>query len=294
MPPGDVGDTRVQDIAAWITGHEGWILGVLTIISIIIIWRFNAVRPGGLDAGKRDVKPVPFVMWLFAAATTWLALGLGAAAPEKLGLIEGTPVHDQAVQLLLANLTAAVIGSGLVWFVAREAPEGGTRPGWPDVPIGVGLFLVIYPLVALAGQIGLWTMRGMGAVEQDRMAHETLRLIAQHRGDAWMWVLVGVLVVLVPIAEELIYRVFLQSALRRIFPGPWMSVVLTSMLFTAVHLPAIPEGGEYALASLFVLSLGIGASYERTAKLGVPIAMHASFNALNLAMAFLIEPVAQG
>lgn len=269
-------------------------LASLTILSIIIIWRLNAVRVGGLDAGERDVKPIPALMWLFAAATTWLAFGLGAAAASEYTGGQDTPLRDEAVRILLSASFGAVVGCGLLWFVGREAKDAGVRPGWADLPIGIGLFFVTYPLVALAGLVGLWTSRGMDTVPQDRLAHETLQLIAQHRGDAWMWVLVAVLVVLVPLVEELIYRVYLQSAIRRLIRSPWLSVILTSLLFTAAHLSVLPQGGEYAVAPLFVLSVGIGASYERTGKLGVPIAMHASFNAMNLLMAFLIEPMAQG
>ncbi|MBZ0173192.1 MAG: CPBP family intramembrane metalloprotease [Phycisphaerales bacterium] len=290
----DVGEARVSDIASWLVEHQSWVLTVLTILSVIIIWRFNAVRVGGLDAGERDVKPIPALMWLFAAATTFLAWGLGAqAAVEVLGFT-GETIRDRAVQTLVSNAVAALVGLGLLWFVAREAKDAGVRPGWADWPIGIGLFFVIYPIVALAGLVGLWTTRGMDTVPQDRLAHETLQLIAQHQGDAWTWVLSAVVVLLVPLVEELIYRVYLQSAIVRLIRVRWLSVILTSLLFTAIHWPILPEGGRYAMAPIFVLSVGLGAAYERTGKLGVPIAMHASFNALNLLMAFLIEPMAQG
>lgn len=268
-----------------------WVLAVLVTVSCFVIWRLDAVRPGGLEAGGRDVRPIPGPMWLFASVTTLLALGLGAGVFAEWGLMNKAPVRDEALKAMASSALACVVGCGLLWFVAKQAPSAGVKPGWLDTPIGVGLFLLVYPLVMLAGMVGLWVARGVGAVDQDPMAHETLRLIAQHRGDAWMWVLIGVLVVLVPLVEELIYRVYLQSALLRLVPSRWTAVVLTSLLFAAAHWTIVPDGGKHALASLFVLSVAIGAAYERTGRLLVPVSMHASFNALNLAMAFIIDPM---
>ena len=50
------------------------------------------------------------------------------------------------------------------------------------------------------------------------------------------------------------------------------------------------EGGAvegvpyYALAPLFMLSVTMGLAFERTKHIGVPIVMHAAFNALNIAL----------
>ncbi len=48
---------------------------------------------------------------------------------------------------------------------------------------------------------------------------------------------------------------------------------------------------EHAVAPLFALSVALGASYERTGRLGVPIVMHGAFNALNLAIALFFVPL---
>lgn len=286
-----VADARVGDIAAWLNRHSGWVRAVLVTVSCFVIWRLDAVRPGGLEAGGRDVKPIPGLMWLFASMTTLLALVLGARVFAGWELMNRAPIRDEALKGMASSVLACIVGCGLLWFVAKQAPSAGVKPGWLDTPIGVGLFLLVYPLVVLAGVVGLWVSRGVGAVDQDPLAHETLRLIAQNRGDAWMWVLVGVLVVLIPLVEELIYRVYLQSALLRVVRSRWTAVVLASLLFAAAHWTILPEGGKHALAPLFVLSIAIGAAYERTGRLLVPVSMHASFNALNLIVAFMIDPM---
>lgn len=292
----------VEEVVAWINTNTALVMGILGLISMIILWRVKVLRVGGLDAGDRDLKPIPVFMWLFAAAATYYGLLLGSAAAAELIANTATVVpegeaaapmtaKDQALITVMSSGMGALFGVGILWFVRRQATESGTKPDWVDLPLGIGLFVVVYPLVALAGILGHWVARGFDTVAQDRLAHETLQLIVQNKGQGWNWVLIAALIVLVPIAEELIYRVFLQSAILRIVRSRWTAVLLTSLLFAAAHWTALPEGGKHAIAPIFALSVALGASYERTGRLGVPIVMHASFNALNLAMALFFEPL---
>ena len=237
------------------------------------------------------MKPIPAIMWLFASMATFFMLVLGGTAASTIPMLEDAPIRGQALQLTVSFGIAAVFGIGMLWFVARQAGDAGVKPGWADPGLGVCIFLLIYPLVALSALIALWIARGVGAAGQDRLAHETLQMIGQHKDDPWVWLLIGVLVLIVPLVEELIYRVFLQSALLRAVRSRWLAVVLTSVLFVAAHWTVLPEGGKYAAAPLFVLSVSMGAAYERTGRLGVPIMMHGLFNALNLALAFMIDPM---
>lgn len=264
-----------------------WVLLGVFVFSIILVWRLGVFRAGGLEAGNRDVKPIPAIMWLFASMTTFFALALGAAAAGEIGWLKSAPIKGEALRGTLSAGAGALVGLGLLWFVAQKAPNSGSRPQWADWPLGLGLFFAMYPIVAVIGLAGLWVARGFDTVQQDPLAHETLRLIAQHRGDPWMWALIGVLIVLVPLAEELIYRVYLQSALLRLLRSRWLAVLLTSVLFVAAHWAILPEGGKHAVAPLFALSVAIGAAYERTGRFGVPVAMHGAFNAFNLLLAFL-------
>lgn len=286
-----VGEMTIQDMARWVAEHQGSVTLGLSVVSVFIVWKYRVLRVKGLDAGGRDVSPIPAVMWLFAAAATLFAFLLGQDAVRAFGLTGNGAIGDEAIRVLASAGTGAIFGSGMLWFVGRQAGNAGVKPDWADVPIGIGIFASIYPLVVLGGIVGTWIARGPDAVDQDPLAHKTLQLIAQNRGDPWIWLLVGVLVILVPIVEELIYRVYLQSSMLKLLKSRWAAVLVTGLLFVAMHWPVLPEGGKHAVVPLFLLAVSMGAAYERTGRLGVPITMHACFNAMNLLFAFMIEPI---
>ena len=64
--------------------------------------------------------------------------------------------------------------------------------------------------------------------------------------------------------------------------SPWGSIIITSFLFTFMHIGAADWQG---LPSLFVLSLGLGWIFTKTGRLIAPIIVHMLFNGFNLLMA---------
>jgi membrane protease YdiL (CAAX protease family) len=294
-PADGVEDMTLADMVRWADEHTPIVMGVLGLLSVVILWRLRCLGPGGLNAGERDVKPIPAPMWIFCGIATLLGFYLGGQfGYEIVGPIEGdgTP-RDQAIMTIMATGIGSLFGAGILWFVHRQAPESGTKPDWVDLPLGVGLIIVVYPLLALAGIAGHWIARGFDAVPQERIAHNTLQLISQNMGDEWNWVLIAAIVLLVPVVEELIYRVYFQSAFLRLVKSRWVAVFLTSAVFVIAHWNVLPPGGKHALAPLFALSVALGAAYERTGRLGVPVVMHAVFNATNILLAFVIDPIAE-
>lgn len=100
-------------------------------------------------------------------------------------------------------------------------------------------------------------------------------------------VLIIVLAVSVaPLAEEFIFRFFLYGVLKR-YVGRAVGVLVSSLLFAAVHAHAP------SFAPLFVLGTCFALAYEWSGSILVSMTMHAFFNALTLtALAYpeLIQP----
>ncbi len=78
-----------------------------------------------------------------------------------------------------------------------------------------------------------------------------------------------------PLAEEVIFRGYLYPVLKR-FTEPVFAAIIVSVIFAIIH------HNVAALAPLATLSILLIISYELTASLWVPIAIHSLFNGVNL------------
>lgn len=114
-----------------------------------------------------------------------------------------------------------------------------------------------------------------GAAGDDLAPQEIVRFLRD--ADSWRDRLsvVGMALVVAPLAEEFIFRGYLYGVGKRLF-GPVPALVLTSLLFAAIH------GHIGSLPALFMLAVCFVAAYEKTGSLLVPIAAHSMFNALQV------------
>ena len=89
---------------------------------------------------------------------------------------------------------------------------------------------------------------------------------------------------LVPAAEEILLRGFLQTYIKR-FVSIKFAIPITSLIFAVLHF-SDSQGMQNIdiLASLFVLSCFLGYIYERQNSIWAPIALHWTFNAATILM----------
>jgi membrane protease YdiL (CAAX protease family) len=93
--------------------------------------------------------------------------------------------------------------------------------------------------------------------------------------------------VVVPIAEEIIFRGVLQTGTvhllgHRKIGRRWLAVGVVSLAFAVIHPP-------FSWPTIFVFALALGYVYERTGNLIAPIVMHAVFNTIQISLALLID-----
>jgi membrane protease YdiL (CAAX protease family) len=144
----------------------------------------------------------------------------------------------------------------------------------------VALVLMWPVLMALGNAAGMIVSLLRGE-ELSRIAHSTLQLLHDGPADRWR-VLMGALVVIgAPVLEEVMYRGLLQRTIIATGMRAWPAIVITSLMFAAMHINAAQP---HAVVTLFVLSLVFGWAFQRTGRLIAPIAMHVAFNAANLAL----------
>jgi membrane protease YdiL (CAAX protease family) len=179
------------------------------------------------------------------------------------------------------------VPTGLALLYSLGAGAADMRLRGRDAPWGLLAFVLTVPLLVVTSIASVWAATQIAGSPPPQIAHTSLEkiLAGLSSGDLWAYGLIAGVVVGAPLVEEALYRGLLQTAILRLTARPYVSIVITSAVFTAIHIPAVPPHG---LAVLFVLSLALGVAYERGASLMVPVVMHAAFNAANVAMARLV------
>ncbi|MBP7275560.1 MAG: CPBP family intramembrane metalloprotease [Kiritimatiellae bacterium] len=174
--------------------------------------------------------------------------------------------HGAALALIFraASRAGGSIGSRLGWN-----PHWGRAAG-----AGVWGYLAVFPLVISAGFIWRVVLE-YGGVEIET---QSFLQIMVHPRNPWLQAyLVFTSVVLVPVAEELLFRDVLLPFLTRRF-GLIAAVLSCAALFAVLHFNVA------AFLPIFVLGLGLGSLYALTGHILAPVMMHTLFNGVNLAL----------
>ncbi|HAS13222.1 MAG TPA: CPBP family intramembrane metalloprotease [Acidimicrobiaceae bacterium] len=143
-----------------------------------------------------------------------------------------------------------------LWTTLRDAPVG--------LAIGVACQLVLVPLVTLP--IFIFT-----DTDQEALEAPARELTDKAQGPGVL-VLVLVVVVAAPLAEEVFFRGMLQRTLARHLPI-WPAMLITSVLFGISHFQALQ------LPALAAFGLVLSVLAHRTGRLGPSIWAHVGFNA---------------
>lgn len=197
----------------------------------------------------------------------WLLLVVLAAQAVRSGL-------DRAAGWDLLCFHGALAG-GILWRArGKVRPFGAPLPGRAIAAQAAVRWLAILPVLWFAAFAWQLLLRAAGHVPELQLA---VRLLLA-TGDPWLragFILVAV--TLVPFAEEALFRGLLLPLLVR-RTGAAAGLALTAVGFAALHADA---GTFMALA---VFSVALSLAHVRTGSLWVPVAMHALFNAANLAL----------
>ncbi len=282
-------DVAVEEASVPATTEPGALASILTVAVLVVLalgalacirrWRLLAMprEPGG----RIPVDP------FFGGIAFLLAYAAGMlAASVPAGLLR----PDDAWSRLAIGATAnAVQWAAAVALLASRAFRDGPSPISSTrraVEAGaIGLLLAL-PIVFATGTLLGVILPLIGFPKTPEVSHETLRLVLEKREWLFTAVTFAHVVVLVPIAEEALFRGLLQPSLRASQSGVAAAIAITSVVFTAIHWPSLPPDGRVSgLAMLLVLSVALGVLRERTGGFLAPAVAHAIFNALNVALA---------
>lgn len=261
-------------------------MAALSPVAVFVLWKRDVIRPGSLARrGRRGTGALPWWFFLVCAVMTLLVGGVlggmvGAAVAEG----RGDALRD-AVGELCGSIGSVVVGVILLRLVGTVRQGGRAAEGFElgvrgrDVAQGVAAFLCIMPLYVASSMLAEWVSWMLNGTHAPEIAHKTLVEIRENPASLISGMLILGAVIGAPIAEELMFRVFLQSAVLGLVRRTWWAVFLTAAIFAAVHIGSLTAGAGFALVPLFVLGLGLGVAYERTRRPVVPMIVHMLFNA---------------
>ena len=262
------------------------ITAAVAILAIgLVVWR-RWYRLRG-SAWVRPVSPA-LGLGLFIGMFVLGALGVTVARRMVLGdasadAVTDLPLADHA-RILMGHAAGQALAVVIYLWLCRTG-GGRARPTiHAAVATGLLTMIVVWPIVAGTSMVTSSVARVIQGGPVDAIAHDTLAQLAESPAGPWLVVMSIQVVLVAPLLEEVMYRGLLQRTLTSLDLGRWTGIVITSVVFVTMHVGA---ARWHALPALFVLSLGFGWVYERTGRLAAPIAMHITFNALNLGLAWL-------
>jgi uncharacterized protein len=201
------------------------------------------------------------------------------------------PTTIEPAMLLLAAVGGQLIGlAAALLYVRRRridlrAVVGVTRAAPRLILLGAGLGVGM--LVAASVVVSV-LMRLTGSEQQpDQFLLDELT-----RGGASTFLAFVAAVVLAPLAEELLFRGLLFTALLR-RRSLHVAALVSSVVFAIVHVD-VAVSQPLALVGLTLVGLVLAYAYHRTGSLLVPIAGHAAFNGVTLVLALVGEQLMAG
>lgn len=189
------------------------------------------------------------------------------------------------------TIGALVANSVLLWlflvgvpmFATRVKGRGPVRDlGLRFAPSDAGAFALGAAIQALVVPALYWPIFRLSDVSTDDVSSDARELVDSASG-AGIAVLVLVVCVGAPFAEELFFRGLMLRALDRRW-GVGVALVVSSVVFAASHLQGIQ------FPALLVFGAVAGVLAVRSGRLGPAIACHAGFNAWTVLQLLVIDP----
>lgn len=152
-----------------------------------------------------------------------------------------------------------------------------------DLGLGILTWFLSYPLVMAISQLTeLGAYFFWPQTEIDQVAVKHLKMTME---SPLLFICTAVAIVfIVPVAEEILFRGFLQRWMVKNIGRSW-GIALTAAFFACFHFSTSQQWENIELLiSLFILACFLGFLYERQGSLWAPLGLHITFNAISVSM----------
>lgn len=215
--------------------------------------------------------------WLLVSF--FLSLNLAAFAQVASGTM---PRADSILSIVVGTVSFQGATLALIWWFVREhdvtlRDAFGLRA--PHLPKAVLLGVTVAG-AAFALQLGYVHLLDLLRVE---LPEQHLIEIMRLKRNVAERIYLGLFaIVIAPVAEEMLFRGVLYSAIKQL---GFRRIALwgTAILFALIHM------NLSTFVPLMLLAVGLALLYEKTDTLFAPIVAHGCFNAINFAMLHLMQ-----
>ncbi|MFA5263613.1 MAG: CPBP family intramembrane glutamic endopeptidase [Opitutaceae bacterium] len=249
----------------------------LILAGLVLLWRFclspaarSSRAPSPLPQWNTNVFQIVFLAWLVLVGGVLIQIG-------SLYLIDSFCLNGAARQVIAgASFQLGMLIGCLGFVIYTDVGKQYSRPRRGFLLPGIVCFCISLPLVFSVGSAwgGILNLMGIPASRQD-----LLELLRDTRSLPLIAIMVGLAIVVAPVAEELVFRAGFFRFLRNHAPR-WIALLVPSILFGALH------GNLASFPQLVMLGIVFSIAYERTSNIAVPMLAHALFNLNTVVLLF--------
>ncbi len=224
---------------------------------------------------------LPFI-FLFAIAG--VVVGVLFASGDELGDLVDGDAAELPVAVLALSLAGQQLGQGLWPLVVSWwkglGPVADWRLGFKPVDLALGLGTAVIGVGAAA--VASAIVSNLVSLTDESEADNT-QFLTDAEGTPWLYLLLFLVVVGAPLAEELFFRGLALRAIEN-RAGPVVAVVGSTILFTLPHFIGSGLAGTLVLfASIGSVGAVLGTVTVKVGRLWPAIIAHMAFNALGAA-----------
>ncbi|OGX39783.1 MAG: hypothetical protein A3C53_05455 [Omnitrophica WOR_2 bacterium RIFCSPHIGHO2_02_FULL_68_15] len=269
---------------AWRVGALSWLFATAVVLGGLAGWRALRRRRAGkswLRGPWRHIPAVPWGVWDIVKVFAWLiALSQAAAFLAALVLRLGRlPWPDRylaaTVQTMVTDGLALVLVAVLIVrrYRAPVKTLGLHGPPWSrQIAAGLHGYLLWLPLFLAAGGLVMLVSRWWAL---EPTPQPVVVMLLQESRPRLLMALMGLVAVVGPVAEEIVFRGVVYAALRRRWGVRW-GLAGSAVLFAGLHADPL------AFGPILVLGLLLGWLYEQTGSLLPSMTVHVAHNSVML------------
>ncbi len=258
---------------------------IIAGITILAYWLLNTslgTKALADSAPRRNSMPfyMPFAVMFFSFGIIAPATSLARVFVGDLSGWQGDFLNN--LVFCISELTAilVIIFLARIYFPRRLIGFGlNMKTIIKDFLVALVNLLTIQPVIMAAIILTITFGELIWGQDYQMQQHQQLEMITEYPQLSLRIIIVIAAVIIAPLFEEFLFRGLFQTIARSYLEtrySAWLAILISSILFAMVH----ADAGHWP--SLFVLSLCIGYSYEKSGSLLRPVFIHATFNAISV------------